>query len=97
MKSTKNIIKIESGQETSKTLETMNTFMSQLWTADNSNPLFMMLVSAIIGWYFGMCYRLQLVSTDTRMESFLQWNSMRVVVSWDQIFIPLAEKMSDLK
>ncbi|CAI2352126.1 unnamed protein product [Caenorhabditis sp. 36 PRJEB53466] len=41
MKSTKKIIKVEPGQETTKTLETMQEFMTQLWTVDTSNPLFM--------------------------------------------------------
>ncbi|CAB62783.1 UDP-glucuronosyltransferase [Caenorhabditis elegans] len=41
MKSTKNIIKIQPGQDISKTIETMEKFMTQLWTTDNSNPLFM--------------------------------------------------------
>lgn len=45
MKSTKNIIKIQPGQDISKTIETMEKFMTQLWTTDNSNPLFMVFVS----------------------------------------------------
>uniref|UniRef100_A0A1I7TSY8 UDP-glucuronosyltransferase n=1 Tax=Caenorhabditis tropicalis TaxID=1561998 RepID=A0A1I7TSY8_9PELO len=43
MKSTKKIIKIPPGTEATETLEAMEKFMSQLWTSDNSNPLFMAL------------------------------------------------------
>ncbi|KAF1756712.1 hypothetical protein GCK72_013166 [Caenorhabditis remanei] len=42
MKSTKNIIKVPPGQDTAETIATMEKFMTQLWTSDNSNPLFML-------------------------------------------------------
>lgn len=43
MKSTKKIIKVPPGHDTTETIATMEKFMSQLWTSDNSNPLFMAL------------------------------------------------------
>ncbi|UMM26986.1 hypothetical protein L5515_010459 [Caenorhabditis briggsae] len=41
MKSTKKIIKVPPGQDTSTTIAAMEKFMTQMWTSDNSNPLFM--------------------------------------------------------
>ncbi|PIC32359.1 hypothetical protein B9Z55_012719 [Caenorhabditis nigoni] len=41
MKSTKKIIKVPPGQDTSTTIAAMDKFMTQMWTSDNSNPLFM--------------------------------------------------------